>query len=249
MGFRKRRVATPSYGHTPYNPMRGNQATLRQDGTYPYCVLMQVAAEDTYTNHVICRGFDTRMLRFVDYEEGNADKPGISVAKPFGSRVAGIYKIGEVYPVFLPTQGNADIGQAVYVPPSPDNVHLRFGQNPGYVVSGSLNGGHPSSLSNTIGVLYDHNSNVINWLLIDSGNPRIKHVKTGGSSIAAFDTGTLTMSSGTVTEYACSSSGVLSSTSNTFTAYNPGGLIAANSYAVVEMNEAGLWIFIVVKCA
>lgn len=76
---------------------------------------------------------------------------------------------------------------------------------------------------------------------------RVKHVKNGASTIAAFNTGTLTMSSGTVTEYACSSSGVLSAGS-TFTAYNPGGQIAANAYGVVAMNEAGLWVWIVESC-
>lgn len=80
-----------------------------------------------------------------------------------------------------------------------------------------------------------------------NGGTRIKHVKNGGSTIAAFNTGTNTMSSGTVTEYTCSSSGVLSSGS-TFTAYNPGGQIAANAYGVVAMNEAGLWVWIVEKC-
>lgn len=131
---------------------------------------MQVAAADTYVNHVICRGFDPRILRFVDYAAGDATKPGISVAKPFGKRAVGTYQIAEVYPAFLPTQGNsgfADFRQVVFTPPSPVAVNWRVGQNPG-VVTGGLDGGQPDQLSDTIGILYDHNGKVVNWLLIDS---------------------------------------------------------------------------------
>lgn len=132
--------------------------------------MMQVAAEDTYDDYVICRGFDPRILRFIDYAEGDADKPGISVAKPFGKRTTGTYSIGEVYPALLPTQGNAgfsDFKQVVFTPPSPASVNWRVGQNPG-VVTGGADGGQPSSLSDTIGILYDHNGKAINWLLLDS---------------------------------------------------------------------------------
>jgi len=132
--------------------------------------MMQVAAEDTYSDYVICRGFDPRILKFIDYAEGDVDKPGISVAKPFGKRTAGTYEIGEVYPALLPTQGNdefADFRKVTYTPPSPVGVNWRVGQNPG-VVSGGLDGGQPGSLSDSIQVLYDHNGKVVNWLLIDS---------------------------------------------------------------------------------
>lgn len=131
---------------------------------------MQVAAEDTYDDYVICRGFDPRILKFIDYAAGNPDKPGISVAKPFGKRLTDTYEIGEVYPAFLPTQGNAnfqDFRQAAFVPPSPVSVNWRVGQSPG-VVTGGLDGGQPADLNETIGILYDHNGNVVNWLLIDS---------------------------------------------------------------------------------
>ena len=173
MGFRKRRVATPGFGHVPYSPIHGEQANLRQDGTAPYCAMMQVAAEDTYDDYVICRGFDTRILKFIDYAEGDADKPGISVAKPFGKRVTGTYEIGEIYPALLPTQGNdefAGFRQVTYVPPSPASVNWRVGQNPG-VVSGGLEGGQPENLSDAITILYDHNGKVVNWLMIDGGEP------------------------------------------------------------------------------
>jgi hypothetical protein len=67
--------------------------------------MMQVAADDTYDDYVICRGFDPRILKFVDYASGDANKPGISVAKPFGKRTTGTYEIGEIYPAFLPNAG------------------------------------------------------------------------------------------------------------------------------------------------
>lgn len=135
--------------------------------------MMQVAAEDTYDDYVICRGFDPRILRFIDYAEGDANKPGISVAKPFGKRTAGTYEIAEVYPALLPTQGNSgfdDFRQVVYTPPSPVAVNWRVGQNPGKVTGGGLEGGQPEELTDTIEILYDHNGKVVNWLLIDSGS-------------------------------------------------------------------------------
>lgn len=182
MAFRKRKVATPGFGHTPWNPIQGDQANLRQDGTAPYCAMMQIAATDIYKNFVICRGFDTRILRFVDYVPGNPNKPGISVAKPFGKRQTGTYEIGEVYPALLPTQGNAlftDFRQVAFVPPSPVGVNWRVGQNPGVVVGG-VQGGQPANLSEMISILYDHNGKVINWLLIDSSGG------TGDSSRIRF---------------------------------------------------------------
>lgn len=133
--------------------------------------MMQVAAEDTHADYVICRGFDPRILKFIDYASGDDSKPGIAVAKPFGRRRTGTYEIGEVYPAFLPTQGNADytgFRQVVYTPPSPVGVNWRVGQNPG-VTSGGLEGGQPEDLDDTIGILYASDGKVINWLLIDGG--------------------------------------------------------------------------------
>lgn len=132
--------------------------------------MMQVAAADDYADHVICRGFDPRILKFIDYAVGDANKPGISVAKPFGKRIVDTYEIGEIYPALLPTQGNAEFTgfrQVTYTPPSPTSVDWRVGQNPG-VVTGGLEGGQPEDLNDTIGILYDHNGKVVNWLLIDS---------------------------------------------------------------------------------
>lgn len=125
--------------------------------------MMQVAEEDQYENYVICRGFDIRIRKFVDYESGNADKPGISVAKPFGRRLTGTYYIGQVFPALLPTQGTPD-----QVPPSPDDVDWRVGQNPG-VASPAEHGGHPQDLNSSITEMTDHKGNYVNWLLLDGG--------------------------------------------------------------------------------
>jgi len=171
--FKKRRMATPGFGHVPFNPINGGHNDLRTPGIYPYCAMMQVAAEDTYDDYVVCRGFDVRMLKFVDFEEGNADKPGISVAKPFGDRGAAAdgqvtrkYRIGEIFPAFLTTQGAANDTDSNYVPPSPTAVLWRVGQNPGVVTDGNEFGGHPAELTDEVSILSDHNGKVINWMLI-----------------------------------------------------------------------------------
>ena len=120
---------------------------------------MQVAAADTYEDYVVCRGFEPRLRRFIDYEAGNDDKLGISVAKPYGNRVTGAYEIGEVYPVFLPTQ----IVDG-YIPPSPADVDWRIGQNPG-TAADPHDGGHPQALAEAIEEMTDHNGKSVNWLL------------------------------------------------------------------------------------
>ena len=43
-------------------------------GVFPYVAMMQVAAEDTYDEYVICRGFDIRVMRFVDYDEDDEEE-------------------------------------------------------------------------------------------------------------------------------------------------------------------------------
>jgi hypothetical protein len=143
----------------PFDPIAGQHPDLQTPGVFPYCAMMQVAAEDTYTDYVICRGFDIRFGVFIDYEEGNANKPGISVAKPFGTRVQSHYQIGQIFPVMLPTQCS---GQ--YVPPSPTDVPWRVGQNPG--TTGGSDGGHPTDLSDAVTELTDHNGNYVNWLML-----------------------------------------------------------------------------------
>lgn len=162
--FKKQRRPTPFFKtQPPFNPISGEYENLTKEGVSPYCAMMQVAADDEYDNYVICRGFDIRIPAFVDYEEGDAIKPGISVAKPFGSRGNKTYHVGEVFPAFLPTQGTKN-----YVPPSPVGVPWRLGQNPG-AITPTANGGQPADLTDEILPLYDHNNKAINWILIDSG--------------------------------------------------------------------------------
>ena len=154
---------------------------------------MQVAAADTYTDYVICRGFDPRMRKFINYAAGDSDNPGISVAKPFGSRVKGQYHIGQVFPSFLPTQGTA-----TYVPPCPTAVDWRIGQNPGAVAAST--DGHPQALVTAISALTDHNDKYVNWMLIQSGRPirrfELKDAHTPGATSTAYllvDDGGLTV--------------------------------------------------------
>jgi hypothetical protein len=110
--------------------------------------MMQVAAADTYDDYVICRGYDPRDERFYDYEEGNSDKPGIPVAKPYGNRAAGAYKVGEVFPAVIPL--------------------TRIGQTAGVAETTQ---GHPADLDEKVEILKtDDGTTAINWLLLDSGS-------------------------------------------------------------------------------
>ena len=167
---KKRRRPTPEFGvPPPFKPTTGTHATLRVEGIHPYCAMMQVAAADTYEDYLVCRGFDPRILKFIDYAAGDPDKLGISVAKPFGNRTVSKYTVGEVYPAFLPTQGAVGEGKAEnYVPPSPTAVDWRVGQNAGTAPT-SNPGGQPTALVDTIEELVDHNGVNVQWLLIDRG--------------------------------------------------------------------------------
>ena len=124
--------------------------------------MVQVAAADTYTDYVVCRAFDPRIRRFID------SPPGLSVAKPFGNRVKGVYRVGQVFPALLPTQGTPD-----HTPPSPSAVDWRVGQNPG-VTDNPVEGGHPKALTDAIEELKDHNDQYINWLLLDTAGPGLR---------------------------------------------------------------------------
>ena len=234
--FKKRKVATPGLGHTPYNPLSGDHANLNQEGTWPFCAMMQVAADDTYDDYVICRGFDPRILRFIDYESGNDDKPGISVAKPFGKRTSGTYEIGEVYPALLPTQGGSgvsDFKQVNYTPPSPTAVQWRVGQNPGVTVGG-LDGGQPEDLDDEIAILRDHNGKAVNWLLVDSGSGGFSSKLVYATSGIPARSG-VTPGSATCTEYKMAS-GDYATNTNTLTVLNhsavavPTGMVLMASY-------------------
>ncbi len=81
-------------------------------------------------------------------------------------------------------------------------------------------------------------------VLVGAGSTSLVHFKNGASSIAAFNTGTNTMTGGVVTKYNSDASGVLSSAGTTFTVYNPNpsSSIAANAYGVAELNEAGVYV-------
>lgn len=166
--FRKRRQPTPHFRlPPPYQPITGVQAPLMVQGIFPYCAMVQVAAEDTHENYVLCRGHDTRINKFIDYEAGNADKPGIPVAKPYGNRIVGMYQIAQVFPAVLPLQGTHPQRADWYGShaPTPTSVPWRVGQNPGVAETSK---GHPEDLQETIEILYTDEGVVINWMLLDS---------------------------------------------------------------------------------
>ena len=120
--------------------------------------MVQVAAEDTIADYVICRGFDPRISKFIDYEEGNDDKPGIPVAKPYGNRKTGVYKLAEIHAALLPLQSTN---------PSPTSVPWRVGQNPGVSVDTE---GHPADLDEVVDELYTEEGKLINWMMADSAS-------------------------------------------------------------------------------
>jgi hypothetical protein len=138
-------------------------------GIFPYCAMMQIAAEDTRNDYVLCRGFDVRDNRFVDYP------PGIPVGKPFGKRTPGVYEIAQIYPAVLPLQTDCSV---------PSTVPWRVGQNPGVAATTQ---GHPADLNETVGILYDDNGNVINWMLVDSGESTLIAEATLVGSVCGTD--------------------------------------------------------------
>jgi hypothetical protein len=157
MTFRKRRNPTPGFKlPPPYEPLEGIRAPLKTEGVFPYCAMFQVAAEDTHDNYVICRGFDVRIAKFIDYAAGDANKPGIAVAKPFGARGKNTYEIGQIFAAALPLQSSN---------PSPTSVDWRVGQNPG--VSETTTG-HPANLAEKVDELKTDEEKYINWMFIES---------------------------------------------------------------------------------
>jgi len=133
--------------------MTGKHAPLAIPGEFPCCAMMQVAAEDTHDDYVVCRGYDPRHKRFFDYVQGDADKAGIAVGKPYGSRRLGAYVVGQIFPAFIPL--------------------TRIGQTPGVA---AVSAGHPAGLDEVVNILYDENARPINWLLLDTSqqeNPAI----------------------------------------------------------------------------
>jgi hypothetical protein len=130
----------------PYSPMTGEHAELLVPGVKPYCAMMQVAAEDTHDNYVVCRGYDPRFWKFFDYDENDlATKPGIPVGKPFGSRGPDVYEVGQIFPALIPL--------------------TRIGETPGV---GETSEGHPEDLDETVEILYDDDDHPISWMLLDA---------------------------------------------------------------------------------
>jgi hypothetical protein len=109
--------------------------------------MMQVTTEDTFDNYVICRGYDTRIRKFVT---------SIPVAKPFGNRFPGQYVVGQVIPAILPLTGTVEVSGC-----------SGLGQNPGVTADTQ---GHPADLLEDVELLYaEDGTTVINWMLLDSG--------------------------------------------------------------------------------
>lgn len=148
-------------------------------GFYPYCAMMQVAAEDTHANYVLCRGFDIRIAKFIDYDAADlVNSPGIPVAKPYSNRRVGAYEIAQIFPALLPLQtGN----------PSPADVLWRVGQNPGVAATTA---GHPADLSEEVEILYtdDDPAIAINWMMIDSSGTSTALVELCAQETASRNT-------------------------------------------------------------
>gem|GEM_PF-7086971 len=176
MTIRKRRMRAPGFGMpTPYNPLTGQYETLAPTGHYPYCAMMQVAEDDTHEDYVVCRGWDTRVNRFFD---------AVSVAKPYGKRAKYIYRIGQVYPAVLPWMR---LGE-----------NWAPSQNPGVAETTQ---GHPADLDEEVEILYDDDSKVINWMLLDCGGLP-EFYNDSGEEVSAYAimavTGVQTLDSGKV---------------------------------------------------
>jgi hypothetical protein len=147
MTIRKRRNPTPFFRlPPPYNPLIDAHANLAAQGDYPYCALFQVAAEDTEDDYVICRGYDPRIRKFINYDSEDENKPGIPIAKPFSNRKAGVYEVGEIFPAVLPL--------------------TRLGQNSGVAATSQ---GQPADLDEEVELLYTSDGKVVTWIFLDSG--------------------------------------------------------------------------------
>jgi hypothetical protein len=164
--LRKQKNPTPSFRlPPPFQPMSGERAPLQTHGVFPYCVLMQVAVdEDDKEEYVLCRGFDVRIGKFIDYEEGNSNKPGIPVAKPYGFRMKGLYQKAQMFAAALPTQSSSPDPFGAKINPSPIDAKIRIGQNPGKAKDSP---GHPENLEEEVEELYTDDGKAINWMFIE----------------------------------------------------------------------------------
>ena len=147
MTIRKHKNPSPGFGiPPPYNQRTGTYEPLIIKGDYPYCAMMQIAADDEFADYVICRGYDPRVKKFFDYVEDDADKIGIPVAKPWSNRTAGAYTVGHIFPAVLPL--------------------TKLGQSPGVAATSD---GQPADLDEEVGILYtDDSSRVVSWILLDA---------------------------------------------------------------------------------
>jgi hypothetical protein len=154
MTIRKRHNPSPSFRlPPPYQPIAGEHAKLLIPGNAPYCAMMQVAAEDTHADYLICRGYDPRVRRFFEYDESDPEKAGIPVGKPYGNRVVGQYTVGQVFAAMIPL--------------------TRIGQTPGVAETSA---GHPADLDEEIEILRTDDDIVVTWYLLDSagGTPLVR---------------------------------------------------------------------------
>jgi len=176
MTFRKRRNPTPGFKlPPPYEPLEGIRAPLKTEGVFPYCAMYQVAEEDTEDDYVLCRGFDVRVNKFIDYEKDNPNKPGIPVAKPYGQRGSGCYSVGQIFAAMLPLQTpNA----------SPTAVEWRVGQNPGVAETST---GHPTDLEEKVDELHTEENKAINWMFIQSPGMQVIEITHITHTSPSFD--------------------------------------------------------------
>lgn len=214
--FRKRRQPTPHFRlPPPYDPATGQRASLQWQPTHPYCALFQVAAEDTHDNYVVCRGWEPRAGRFYDYVEGDEDKIGFPVAKPYGRRYIGQYQVGQVFPAMLPMG-----------PEASDGVFGPLGTNPG--VSETTQG-HPADLDEKIVLLYDDEDRPINWMFVGGGGGVVYRRFTFLSALVP-NPGNPTHAEAYLVEYDSDAGGYTVNTDETFTVYDPSGYRRAPAY-------------------
>ncbi len=169
MNIRKRKTPTPAFGlPPPFNPTTGEHADLFVKGERTPCAMMQVAAADTFDDYLICRGYDPEARRFFDYVEGDSDKVGLLVAKPYGKRGTNPYVIGQVFAAMKPV--------------------TRLGETSGVA---AVTMGHPADLDEVIDILYDDGGSLaIAWILLDSSdsNPLLLYEITSAGTYDAATT-------------------------------------------------------------
>ncbi len=146
----------------PINPITNEHDAWRAEGVFPHSALMQVAETDTHDDYVVCRGFEPR---------DGGYRADISVAKPYGYRVAKAYLVGEVYMATLP------LGPMVVPTSTPFGP---LGQNPGV---GDTTTGQPEDLDEDVDLLYDGSGVLIEWMFV-CGPPARRCTATAKGAIS-----------------------------------------------------------------